>query len=166
MKHVRTTLVLLLALLGVMVLMPAFAAGTPQPVTVTMYVFGHDLPSGAAGKPGPDGNTHDAMVPSDIVVQPGQQVTVKVVNYDEGPHTFTAPDMNVNVMIKGGNEDKATGKVDPVTTTFTFTAPAKSGVIRWYCAVPCDGHANNWDMTKGFDGPSQDGYMAGYVIVD
>ncbi|MEJ2289069.1 MAG: cupredoxin domain-containing protein, partial [Deinococcales bacterium] len=96
-----------------MALMPAFAAGTAQPITITMYSFGHNLPSGAPGKPGPDGMTHDAILPSDIVVQPGQQVTIKVINYDEGPHTFTVPSLNLNEMIQGGNEDEATGKVTP-----------------------------------------------------
>jgi heme/copper-type cytochrome/quinol oxidase subunit 2 len=166
MKHARTSFVLLLAVLGVMALMPAFAAGSPQPVTITMYSFGHNLPSGAPGKPGPDGMTHDAIVPSDIIVQPGQQVTIKVINYDEGPHTFTVPSLNLNEMIQAGNEDEDTGKVTPVTTTFTFTAPDKSGTYRWHCTVPCDGHANGWAMTDSKDGPGQDGYMAGYVIVN
>ena len=163
---IRTPLLLLLAALTLMALAPAFAAGTPQPVTITMYAFGNHLPSGVPSKPGPDGNTHDMLVPSDMVVQPGQQVTVKVINYDDMPHSFTAPGLKLNVIIKGGTAEKEDGPVTPATTTFTFTAPAKSQLIRWYCALPCDDEANGWDMAKSFDGQDQDGFMAGYIIVN
>lgn len=162
----RTALLLLLAALTLMVLAPAFAAGTPQPVTVTMYAFPNHLPSGAPSKPGPDGNTHDMLVPSDMVVQPGQQVTVKVINYDDMPHSITAPELGLNVIVKGGTAAKEGDPVTPTTTTFTFTAPTKSGLYRWFCALPCDDEAGGWDMAKSFDGQDQDGFMAGYIIVN
>lgn len=162
----RTTLLLALAGLTLTVLAPAFADGTPQPVTITMYAFGNHLPSGAPSKPGPDGNLHDMLVPSDMVVQPGQKVTVNVINFDDMPHSITAPELGLNVIVQGGTAASEDGPVTPATTTFTFTAPDKSGVYRWFCALPCDDEANNWDMAKSFDGQDQDGYMAGYVIVN
>lgn len=112
------------------------------------------------GHLGPDGLGHDMYLPSDVAVKVGDKVTVTVTNYDEGPHTFTAPGLGVNAEIKPAvNADQGI----PSKTTFTFTA-AKAGKFRWYCALPCDGKQKGWAMTPGKSGPDQEKYMAGYVV--
>ena len=43
-------------------------------------------------KPGSDGKTHDALVPSaEITVKAGQTVRLTILNYDDMPHSFTSP---------------------------------------------------------------------------
>lgn len=112
------------------------------------------------GHLGPDGLGHDMYLPSDVTVKVGDKVTVTVTNYDEGAHTFTAPELGVNAEIKPAiNADKGI----PSKTTFTFTV-AKAGKFRWYCALPCDGKQKGWAMTPGKSGPDQEKYMAGYVV--
>ena len=132
------------------------AAESGQQLTATMY--GSKL-----GIKGPDGLPHDKLIPADFVIKSGVPVTLVVVNYDEGPHTITAPDLGLNLMMKGGHEqpDKS---VAPVTTTFHFTA-AKKGVFRWFCALPCDAKHGAWDMKAGYSGPDKESFMAGFIVV-
>jgi len=99
-------------------------------------------------KMGPEGTWHDAFLPADFSVKAGQIVNVAVYNYDESPHTFTAPALGVNEEIAGGSESK------PAETTFSFVAPLKAGRYTWRCAMPCD----PWSM-------SHLGYMRGRVTV-
>ncbi len=99
------------------------------------------------GKKGPDGQWHDAILGGNLTVKAGQTVTVTVTNFDDAPHSYTAPDLGLNARIPGGS---ATGK----TTTFTFKAPTKAGTYQWFCAFPCD----PWAM-------AHDGYMRGHVTV-
>ena len=54
--------------------------------------------------------------------------------------------------------------VRPVTTTATFT-PAKKGVYRWFCSLPCYKRQAMWAMSRGYSGPSQEGFMAGSIVV-
>ena len=123
----------------------------------TWYVF-----RGEEGVKGPDGKGHDAFVPSSLVAKVGQPVTLSVINYDEGGHTITCDGLNLDQQIQAGI---ASGNdVKPVTTTFTFT-PQKAGVFRWVCNVKCDKGGNYWAMTDGYDGPGQDGFMAGFIVV-
>jgi plastocyanin len=131
------------------------SAGSGQQLSATMY--GSHL-----GIKGPDGLPHDIMVPSNFVVKAGVPVTLTVVNYDEGPHTITAPDIGLNLLMKAGKEqpDKS---VLPVTTTFNFTV-AKKGVFRWYCTLPCDEKHGAWDMKPGYSGPDKEGFMAGFIV--
>lgn len=100
------------------------------------------------GKKGSDGAWHDAFLPADFSVKAGATVTVTVYNYDDMPHTFTAPELGANVEVAAGSEDK------PSKTTFTFQAPDKAGSYEWYCALPCD----PWAMTHF-------GFMKGHVTV-
>ena len=133
------------------------ALGAPgQQLNAVMY-------GSSLGIKGPDGKPHDVMVPSSFVVKAGAPVTLTVVNYDEGPHTITAPELGLNATVKAGNE-VSPGKVEPVTTVISFT-PAKKGVYRWYCALPCDEKHGAWDMQQGYGGPDKDGFMAGYIVV-
>lgn len=132
------------------------AASAAQQLSATMY--GSKL-----GIKGPDGQPHDIMIPANFVVKAGVPVMLTVENYDEGPHSITAPDLGLNLIINAGKEqpDKS---VLPVRTTFHFT-PTKKGVFRWYCALPCDEKHGAWDMKLSAAGPGQDNFMAGYIVV-
>jgi plastocyanin len=132
-------------------------AGTSQaPVqTKTIYVF-----ADAAGLPGADHKNHDAFFPADFVLKAGQKVKLVFINYDDAPHSFTAPGLHVNVIIKPGVDKSGSDGVSPATTTYTFT-PTKAGEFRWHCNMPCDPYS----MAKSFDGKGRDGYMAGFVKV-
>jgi plastocyanin len=123
---------------------------------VTLYIF-----RGKQGILGPDGKGHDAFVPSSFVVKAGSPVTVDFINYDEGPHTLTAPKLNLNIVVNPGKE--VGNDVKPVTTTATFTV-AQPGTYRWYCAVTCDAGGHGWAMEQGYAGPSKEGYMAGFIV--
>lgn len=100
------------------------------------------------GKKGSDGQWHDAYLPADFSVEAGDTVHVTVYNYDDMPHSFTAPGLKVNEEVAAGSEEK------PSKTTFTFQAPQKAGSYEWLCALPCD----PWAM-------SHDGFMKGHVTV-
>jgi plastocyanin len=130
----------------------------PSPQNVALKIAGGKMAK-ALGYTTPDGKGHDTYIPSSFSVTAGGQVTVTVTNYDEGPHSFTSPALGLNVQIPGA---KNADKKIPSVTTFTFTVK-QAGKYRWYCAIPCDHKANLWAMTPGKDGPSQDGYMAGFV---
>ena len=100
------------------------------------------------GKKGGDGNWHDAYLPADFSVKAGATVHVTIYNYDDMPHSFTAPGLGVNQEVPAGSEGK------PSKTTFTFTAPAEAGSFEWICILPCD----PWSM-------SHFGFMKGHVRV-
>ena len=68
----------------------------------------------------------------------GKEVQVVVVNKDAMPHTFTAPDLGLNVTISPES-----------TTKFTFVAKT-AGTFSWYCSIPC----GSWVMSNA-------GYMKG-----
>jgi plastocyanin len=125
--------------------------------TINVYVF-----RGEQGIKAPDGNGHDAFVPSSFVLKAGVPTTLNIVNYDEGPHTITSPDLDLNLIINPGKE--VGDQVLPVTTTATITMP-QAGVYRWYCALDCDGGGGKWAMSDGYDGKDQDGFMAGNIVV-
>lgn len=80
----------------------------------------------------PRGIVDDDVLEPNFAVQPGVPVTLHITNYTTTVHTFTVPELGVNVAIEPG----ATGK--PLTTAFTFT-PNKRGVFAWHC-VHCPGH--------------------------
>ena len=93
----------------------------------------------------------------------------KVLNPDLVSHTFTVPDMNVNVPLLGVADD-APRQCDVAapcplsaahsTTTFTIRT-GKAGWYRWQCFVPC---AAGWPLGNG--GPMQTvGYMDGFLHV-
>lgn len=175
MKRLVTILVAAGALAGlgvtasVAVASPARHARAAAAQQLTLYIFrGKESIPGAA-----DAKGHDTMVPSTFGVKVGVPVHVTVINYDEGTHTITAPDLGLNQLIKAGTEfttaPKGAGateilnEVVPGITHFTFTVK-KAGVYRWNCSLPCDAGAQGWAMTSDKNGPGQNGFMAGYIV--
>jgi hypothetical protein len=47
-----------------------------------------------------DGIGHDTFMPSHLTLKAGVPVKMTVYNYDEGPHTFTVSNLNINEQIK------------------------------------------------------------------
>ncbi len=109
---------------------------------------------------GPDNQTHDTFVPCNFTVYAGQVVNLTVVNYDDAPHSFTSPTLNVAFQIPASQTDGV-----PSVSRFQF-AETQSGVYRWWCNIPCDTDSGGWAMTTGGDGqPGQIGFMGGFVTV-
>jgi len=140
--------------LAVTLSLPARAFAAPATQNVTIYIFG-DFSKIAVG---PDGKTHDTVVPSGFVVKADVPVTVTVINND----SITAPGLKLDALIKSGREEG--DKVIPVTTTFTFT-PHKRGSYRWHCRIPCDSTYGYWAMGMGYGGPGKEGFMSGQIVV-
>jgi hypothetical protein len=64
-------------------------------------------------------------------------------------HTFTIPELKLNVPISGD----PVGDANNVTVTFSFRTPAKAGTYTFQCYVPCGTGSIGWDgpmATKGF----------------
>lgn len=71
-------------------------------------------------------------------------------------HTFTIPQLHLNVPIPGD----AVGDATNVPVTFSFRTPAKAGTYTFQCFVPCG------TGSEGFDGPMATmGYMRGTVTI-
>lgn len=73
-----------------------------------------------------------------FTVKAGTAVQVVVKNADAMPHTFTVPQLGLNVTI-----------APMATVKFSFSAKT-AGTYSWYCAVPC----GSWVMSHA-------GYMKG-----
>lgn len=71
-------------------------------------------------------------------------------------HTFTIPQLHLNVPISGD----PVGDANYVTVTFTFRTPAKAGTYSFQCYVPCGTGDSGWN------GPmATAGYMRGTLTV-
>jgi hypothetical protein len=71
-------------------------------------------------------------------------------------HTFTVPDLGVNVPLEG-----VTGNTTQNVVEFSFVVPDQKGLFRWQCIVPCGA-----GTLYGNGGPMQTlGYMAGELQV-
>ena len=77
-----------------------------------------------------------------------------------GPgHTFTIPDLGVNVPLEGVAADAPASATNVVQ--FDFVVPDHQGLFRWQCFVPCGA-----GTLYGNGGPMQTlGYMAGELQV-
>ena len=131
---------------------PAVSSG----VTINYKVTGAD-----DGDVGPDGKKHDTFKTLDPTsIKVGQSVTLNFSNTDDMPHSFTLPDLGINVTIPGAMN----GMMG--TASYTFTAD-KAGNYRWFCAVPCDTDNAGWamTMTPGTMSMGQNGFMAGFLTV-
>ena len=146
---------------------PATAAPATRHLTITIKADDQQARKGS------DGAYHDAFLPADFTVKPGQKVVVRFRNFDDMPHSFTSPELaaggaipksdlamqpglvkmpapglGLDAIIPGGTDET------PGTASVTFTAPAKAGRYFWFCKLPCD----PWAM-------AHDGFMRGYVTV-
>jgi hypothetical protein len=155
MKRLVITLTLIGAIAGLVVfaVATATASSTTPTATQTMVIVGHSL-----GAKGSDGLRHDTTLGASFTVQQGTRVVVTVYNYDEGPHTITAPGLGLNVTIPGAkNEEQGIAS----KTTFSFIA-TKAGKFLWVCKLPCDAGQKFWDMKNP---EKKIGFMAGYITV-
>jgi plastocyanin len=156
MKRLTTSVILIGALVAVAAFAVASATASPKKnatITQTMVIVGHSL-----GAKGSDGLRHDTTLGANFSVPQGTKVTVTVYNYDEGPHTITAPKLGLNVTIPGA-KDEENGV--PSQKTFTFTA-SKAGEFSWWCSLPCDAGQKFWDMKNS---TKKNGFMAGLITV-
>jgi len=114
----------------------------------------------------PDGKFHDEAVPSTWAVRAGVWTEVTMINYDDGPHSLTIPQLGLDEIAQGGiktttpfageTQWETLNLAVPTVTTFVFRVP-KAGLYAWYCKIPCDGGvagvsfamtpANNFGMT-------------------
>jgi hypothetical protein len=95
--------------------------------------------------------------------------SANVIDPNDASHTFAVPGLGVIVAAPGVADDAKNQcgfAPCPMSNAhrkiqFTFRTPAKPGVFRWQCFVPC---AAGWVF--GFGGPMQTiGYMDGYLNV-
>ncbi len=92
-------------------------------------------------KRGPEGEKHDAFTTTEFSVRAGQPQQLRIDNTDDVPHSITAPEAGVNIVVKPG--------------THTYTLLVKQqGRFLWLCTFPCD----EWAM-------EHPGYMSGYITV-
>ena len=160
MKHSALTALAAIALVAATITSAGTAHAQPEIQHLTLYVMADDM-----GLVGPDKLHHDSFIPSSFVLKAGEPVQLTIVNYDDAPHSITAPDLGLNIMVKPATHEASSDQVMPVTTSFTFT-PTKKGQFRWHCIFPCDkGSGQGWAMKSAFDGQDSDGFMAGYIEV-
>jgi len=90
-------------------------------------------------KKGPEGEKHDAFTTTEFAVRVGQPQQLKIDNTDTVPHSITAPEANVKIVVMPG--------------THTYTLLVKQpGKYLWFCTFVCD----EWAM-------QHTGYMSGYI---
>jgi len=150
-----------LAVAGALVVTGCGSGSGSSPKALSPTTLSYKVVGPEAGLVGSDGNKHDTFYAlSDTTVTVGQQVTISVANYDDQPHSFTSPELGLDIQLP-----PAKGENDPTIVTYTFT-PKKAGVFRWFCAIPCDADTNGWAMTAGPKGVGQDNFLAGYITVN
>ena len=95
----------------------------------------------AAYERGPEGEKHDAFTTTEFAVRAGQPQQLRIDNTDDVPHSITAPEAGVNIVVMPG--------------THTYTLRVKQpGRFVWFCTFVCD----EWAM-------QHPGYMSGYITV-
>jgi hypothetical protein len=92
-------------------------------------------------KRGPEGEKHDAFTTTEFAVHAGQPQELRIDNTDDVPHSITAPEAGVNIVVRPG------------THTYTLLV-RQPGRFLWFCAFRCD----EWAM-------QHPGYMSGYITV-
>jgi plastocyanin len=100
---------------------------------------------------GPDGKKHDTYLPSSAKVKVDTPIQVTVDNKDDVPHSFTIKELNIDQVVNGNKS---------ITFTLNISNP---GTYRFFCRIPCDADADGWAMQADTNGPSKDGFMAGYI---
>jgi plastocyanin len=100
-----------------------------------------DLSVIAEYKRGPEGEKHDAFTTTEFAVRAGQPQELRIDNTDSVPHSITAPEAGVKIVVMPG--------------THTYTLLVKQpGRYLWFCTFVCD----EWAM-------QHPGYMSGYINV-
>ena len=102
-----------------------------------------DISIVGGNKKGPDGKMHDSFSKTDYAVKVGQPTRLRINNTDDVPHSITAVDTGVAIIIQPG------------VHIYTIVAK-KAGRFLWVCNIVCDSGAAGWAMTHP-------GYMAGYI---
>jgi plastocyanin len=92
-------------------------------------------------KRGPEGEKHDAFTTTEFTVRAGQPQELRIDNTDSVPHSITAPEAGINLVVKPGIH----------TYTLLINRP---GRYVWFCVYVCD----EWAM-------EHPGYMKGYITV-
>jgi plastocyanin len=90
-------------------------------------------------KRGPEGEKHDAFTTTEFVVRAGRPQVLRIDNTDSVPHSITAPEAGINIILKPG------------THTYTLLV-RQPGRYLWFCTFVCD----EWAM-------QHPGYMMGYI---
>ncbi len=98
-----------------------------------------DLSVAAEYKPGPEGEKHDAFSVTEFTVHAGQPQQLRIDNTDTVPHSITAPEAGINIV------------VEPGVHTYTLLI-GKPGKYVWFCTFVCD----EWAMLHP-------GYMRGTI---
>jgi hypothetical protein len=93
------------------------------------------------GKLGPEGEKHDEFTVTEFSVRAGQPQELRIDNTDSVPHSITAPEAGINIVVMPGNH--------------IYTLLVKqTGRFLWFCTFRCD----EWAM-------EHPGYMSGYITV-
>jgi len=100
-----------------------------------------DLSVIAEFKRGPEGEKHDAFTTTEFAVRAGQPQELRIDNTDSVPHSITAPEAGVKIVVMPG------------THTYTLLV-RQPGRYLWFCTFVCD----EWAM-------QHPGYMSGYINV-
>lgn len=118
----------------------------------------------------PDGKPHDEMVPSTWAVRVGVWTEVTMINYDDGPHSLTIPQLGLDEIAQGGiktttafageTQWETLNLAVPTVTTFVFRVP-KAGLYAWYCKIPCDGGAAGVSFAMT---PANNFGMTGFIV--
>jgi heme/copper-type cytochrome/quinol oxidase subunit 2 len=98
-----------------------------------------ELKAIAEGKKGPEGQMHDDLTVTEFNVTVGRPETLRIDNTDDVPHSITAPEAGVNIVVQPGTHD------------YTLLVN-KPGKFEWNCMYPCD----PWSMQHV-------GYMRGFI---
>lgn len=103
-----TTVVIVVVLAAV----PALAESRPSgfPITIDIRVTANG----------------DQAMPFNFAIQPHRVVVLRIRNYTREVHTFTMPEIGLNVAVPKGRPQA------PSTTEVRFVAP-RYGVYRWFC---------------------------------
>ena len=67
---------------------------------------------GEMGLLGPDGQHHDSIEPSSLVLHAGVPVMLRIINYDDSAHSITSTAMGMMTIIKPGVKEVAGAAVD------------------------------------------------------
>jgi len=118
----------------------------------------------------PDGKFHDEAVPSTWAVRAGVWTEVTMINYDDGPHSLTIPQLGLDEIAQGGiktttpfageTQWETLNLAVPTVTTFVFRVPT-AGLYAWYCKIPCDGGAAGVSFAMT---PANNFGMTGFIV--